>query len=84
MDDEEEGVTIPARIRLTGDAALRRGRYAVRDVQALEPGQKQAIALAFFRAVALRLSGQLRRPLGVKSWVRRALEACATASTAPG
>jgi RNA polymerase sigma-70 factor (ECF subfamily) len=51
--------------------------HAVRDcVEALEPGQKQAIALAFFQGLShSELSQHLRQPLGtVKSWVRRGLE----------
>src|SRR6185295_6223070 len=78
MDDEEEGVTIaaedptPLEMLLSGADA-----YAVRDcVEALEPGQKQAIALAFFQGLShSELSRHLRQPLGtVKSWVRRGLE----------
>jgi len=78
MDDEEEGVTIaaedptPLEMLLSGADA-----HAVRDcVEALEPGQKQAIALAFFQGLShSELSQHLRQPLGtVKSWVRRGLE----------
>ena len=78
MDDEEEGVVIaaedptPLEMLLSGADA-----HAVRDcVEALEPGQKQAIALAFFQGLShSELSGHLRQPLGtVKSWVRRGLE----------
>jgi RNA polymerase sigma-70 factor, ECF subfamily len=78
MDDEEEGVTIaaedptPLELLLAGADA-----HAVRDcVEALEPGQKQAIALAFFQGLShSELAGHLRQPLGtVKSWVRRGLE----------
>jgi len=78
MDDEEEGVTIaaedptPLEMLLSGADA-----YAVRDsVEALEPGQKQAIALALFQGLShSELAGHLRQPLGtVKSWVRRGLE----------
>ena len=50
---------------------------AVRNcVEALDAGQKQAIALAFFQGLShSELSRQLRQPLGtVKSWVRRGLE----------
>ncbi|TMH55575.1 MAG: RNA polymerase sigma-e factor sigma-24, partial [Betaproteobacteria bacterium] len=45
-------------------------------VDALEPGQKQAIALAFFQGQShSELAKHLRQPLGtVKSWVRRGLE----------
>jgi RNA polymerase sigma-70 factor, ECF subfamily len=78
MDDEEEGVTIaaedptPLELLLAGADA-----HAVKDcVEALEPGQKQAIALAFFQGLShSELAGHLRQPLGtVKSWVRRGLE----------
>lgn len=45
-------------------------------VQALEGGQKQAIALAFFQGLShAELAARLRQPLGtVKSWIRRGLE----------
>ena len=45
-------------------------------VDALEAGQKQAIALAFYQGLShSELSRHLKQPLGtVKSWVRRALE----------
>ena len=78
MDDEEEGVTIasedptPLEMLLSGADT-----HAVRDcVETLEPGQKQAIALAFFQGLShSELSQHLRQPLGtVKSWVRRGLE----------
>jgi len=78
MDDEEDGVTIaaedptPLEMLLSGaDARAVRGC-----VEALEPGQKQAIALAFFQGLShSELSRQLREPLGtVKSWVRRGLD----------
>jgi RNA polymerase sigma-70 factor (ECF subfamily) len=78
MDDEEEGVAIaaedptPLETLISGADAL-----AVKDcVEALEPGQKQAIALAFFQGLShSELARHLRQPLGtVKSWVRRGLE----------
>jgi RNA polymerase sigma factor (sigma-70 family) len=78
MDDEEDGVTIaaedptPLEMLLSGADAR-----AVRNcVEALEPGQKQAIALAFFQGLShSELAAHLRQPLGtVKSWVRRGLE----------
>ena len=50
---------------------------SVRDcVDALDPGPKQAIALAFFQGLSHgELAAHLREPLGtVKSWVRRGLE----------
>ncbi|HLX29786.1 MAG TPA: sigma-70 family RNA polymerase sigma factor [Casimicrobiaceae bacterium] len=44
-------------------------------IDALDPGPRQAIALAFFHGMShAELSAHLREPLGtVKSWVRRAL-----------
>jgi RNA polymerase sigma factor (sigma-70 family) len=78
MDDEEEGLTLaapgptPLELLLAGADAL-----AVKDcVDALEPFQKQAIALAFFQGLShSELAQHLRQPLGtVKSWVRRGLE----------
>jgi RNA polymerase sigma-70 factor (ECF subfamily) len=78
MDDEEEGLTLsapgptPLELLLAGADAL-----AVKDcVDALEPVQKQAIALAFFQGLShSELAQHLRQPLGtVKSWVRRGLE----------
>ena len=44
-------------------------------VDALEPGPRQAIALAFFQGLShSELASQMREPLGtVKSWVRRGL-----------
>jgi RNA polymerase sigma-70 factor (ECF subfamily) len=78
MDDEEEGVTIaaedptPLEMLLSGADT-----HAVRGcVEALEPTQKQAIALAFFEGLShSELARHLRQPLGtVKSWVRRGLE----------
>jgi RNA polymerase sigma factor (sigma-70 family) len=78
MDDEEEGLTLAApgptalELLLAGADAL-----AVKDcVDALEPAQKQAIALAFFQGLShSELARHLRQPLGtVKSWVRRGLE----------
>jgi len=45
-------------------------------VDALEPGPRQAIALAFFQGLShSELASQMREPLGtVKSWVRRGLD----------
>lgn len=45
-------------------------------VEALEGGQKQAIALAFYQGLShSELAAHLKQPLGtVKSWVRRGLE----------
>lgn len=78
IDDEEHGMTIadegpsPLEMLLSGADAR-----AVRNcVEALETGQKQAVALAFYRGLThSQLARHLRQPLGtVKSWVRRALE----------
>ena len=78
MDDEEEGVAIaaedPTPLEMLLSGADTR---AVRDcVEALEPTQKQAIALAFFQGLShSELAQHLKQPLGtVKSWVRRGLE----------
>jgi RNA polymerase sigma factor (sigma-70 family) len=78
MDDEEEGVTVaaddpsPLEMLLSGADARAVGAC----VEALEPGQKQAIALAFFQGLShSELAKHLREPLGtVKSWIRRGLE----------
>lgn len=78
IDDEEEGMTIadqgptPLELLLAGaDARAVKGC-----VDALEAGQKQAIALAFYQGLShSELSRHLKQPLGtVKSWVRRGLE----------
>ena len=78
IDDEEHGMTIadegpsPLEMLLSGADAR-----AVRNcVEALETGQKQAVALAFYRGLThSQLARHLKQPLGtVKSWVRRALE----------
>ena len=78
MDDEEEGLALraedptPLEMLLSGaDTRAVRGC-----VEALEPTQKQAIALAFFQGLShSELAQHLRQPLGtVKSWVRRGLE----------
>lgn len=78
MDDEEDGVAIaaegptPLEMLLAGADAR-----AVRTcVEALDAGQKQAIALAFYQGLThSELARHLKQPLGtVKSWVRRGLE----------
>ena len=77
-NDEESEIDLPADgpspvdLLVAGAAA-----QSVRDcVQALDGGQKQAIALAFFQGLThAELARQLGEPLGtVKSWVRRGLE----------
>ena len=78
MDDEDEGMTIadegptPLDMLLAGADA----RAVKRCVEALDAGQKQAIALAFYQGLShSELASHLRQPLGtVKSWVRRGLE----------
>jgi RNA polymerase sigma factor (sigma-70 family) len=78
MDDEEEGLGVavddpsPLEMLLSGADA----RAVAACVEALEPGQKQAIALAFFQGLShSELAQTLREPLGtVKSWIRRGLE----------
>jgi RNA polymerase sigma-70 factor (ECF subfamily) len=78
MDDEEEGLAIaaedptPLEMLLSGADARAVGAC----VEALEQGQKQAIALAFFQGLShSELAQHLREPLGtVKSWIRRGLE----------
>jgi RNA polymerase sigma-70 factor (ECF subfamily) len=78
IDDEEREMTIadqnptPLELLLSGaDASAVR-----RCVEALDAGQKQAIALAFYQGLShSELARHLRQPLGtVKSWVRRGLE----------
>ena len=78
IDDEEPGMMLaddrpnPIDMLLSSADAL-----AVRScVEGLEAGQKQAIALAFYRGLShSELASHLRQPLGtVKSWVRRGLE----------
>jgi len=77
-DDDEGDIDLPStgptpvELLLSGaDAAMVRGC-----VDALDGGQKQAIALAFFQGLShSELAAQLREPLGtVKSWIRRGLE----------
>ena len=78
MDDEEEGLAIaaedptPLEMLLSGADARAVGAC----IEALEQGQKQAIALAFFQGLShSELAHHLREPLGtVKSWIRRGLE----------
>lgn len=78
IDDEDEGMTLrddsptPLEMLVSGaDARAVKGC-----VDALEAGQKQAVALAFYRGLShAELAAHLHEPLGtVKSWVRRGLE----------
>ena len=71
MEFQGQGPT-PVELLLAGAEA-----HSVRDcVDALEGGQKQAIALAFYQGLSHgELAQHLHQPLGtVKSWVRRGLE----------
>ncbi|MGH8714745.1 MAG: sigma-70 family RNA polymerase sigma factor [Casimicrobiaceae bacterium] len=78
IDDEEHGMAIadpsptPLELLLSGADA----RAVKRCVEALDAGQKQAIALAFFQGLShSELARHMQQPLGtVKSWVRRGLE----------
>ena len=65
-----EGPTPVELLLAAADARTLRGC-----LDGLEPGPRQAIALAFFRGLSHReLAAHLREPLGtVKSWVRRGL-----------
>lgn len=70
--DLPSGDPTPVEMLLAGAEA-----QSVRDcVDALEAGQKQAIALAFYQGLShAELADHMRQPLGtVKSWVRRGLE----------
>jgi RNA polymerase sigma-70 factor (ECF subfamily) len=70
--DLPSGDPTPVEMLLAGAEA-----QSVRDcVDALDAGQKQAIALAFYQGLShAELADHLRQPLGtVKSWVRRGLE----------
>jgi RNA polymerase sigma factor (sigma-70 family) len=78
IDDEDEGMMLrdqgptPLEMLLSGaDARAVKGC-----VEALEAGQKQVVALAFYRGLShSELARHLQQPLGtVKSWVRRGLE----------
>ena len=78
IDDEDEGMTLrddgptPLEMLVSGAEA----RAVKGCVEALEAGQKQALALAFYRGLShSELAAHLNEPLGtVKSWVRRGLE----------
>ncbi len=87
IDDEDEGMALrdegPTPLELLVSSADARAVKTC--VEGLEGGQKQALALAFYRGLShSELASQLRQPLGtVKSWVRRGLErlkACLEAS----
>ncbi|MEP7205562.1 MAG: sigma-70 family RNA polymerase sigma factor [Casimicrobiaceae bacterium] len=83
-DSTDEGGSAGAELDIASDAlspvdmllAGADSRSVRACVDALERGQKQAIALAFYQGMSHQeLARQLREPLGtVKSWVRRGLE----------
>lgn len=77
-NDEETEIDLPGEGPSAVDLMIAGAdAQSVRDcVQALEGGQKQAIALAFFQGLThAELARQLGEPLGtVKSWVRRGLD----------
>jgi RNA polymerase sigma factor (sigma-70 family) len=88
IDDEDEGMTLhddgptPLEMLVSGaDARAVKGC-----VEALDAGQKQALALAFYRGLShSELAAHLNEPLGtVKSWVRRGLERLKTCLEAAG
>jgi RNA polymerase sigma-70 factor, ECF subfamily len=78
LDDEDAGMTLkddsPTPLEMLVSGADARAVRAC--VEALDAGQKQALALAFYRGLShAELAAHLRQPLGtVKSWVRRGLE----------
>ena len=78
MDDEDEGMTLPDHGPTPLDMLVSGAdaRAVKACVEALESGQKQAVALAFYRGLShAELAAHLHEPLGtVKSWVRRGLE----------
>ena len=77
-EDPEPDLDFPSDLPTPLDMLLTGAEsQSVRDcVEALDGGQKQAIALAFYQGLShAELARQLREPLGtVKSWVRRGLE----------
>ena len=88
IDDEDEGMTLrddgptPLEMLVAGaDARAVKGC-----VEALEAGQKQALALAFYRGLShSEPAAHLNEPLGtVKSWVRRGLERLKSCMEAAG
>jgi RNA polymerase sigma-70 factor (ECF subfamily) len=78
LDDEDESMAVrddgPTPLEMLVSSADARAVKAC--VEALDVGQKQALALAFYRGLShSELAAHLRQPLGtVKSWVRRGLE----------
>jgi RNA polymerase sigma factor (sigma-70 family) len=78
LDDEDEGTALrdeaPTPLEMLVSGADARAVKAC--VETLDAGQKQALALAFYRGLShSELAAHLKQPLGtVKSWVRRGLE----------